>query len=253
MTSTSSDLDRYRDEFPDRPMRNEDTGSTVVPDAVAPDIPPAGPPPGGCGMIFRGCGCLLIVLLVAAIAVGVWVVYSWRSIAANVGHQIAVNAITAAELPEGDRRRILEWLDQIREDFAEGRIDVGQLGRMVEAIAEGWFVPLAMIAAADAKYVQTSGLDRDEKLAGRRTLERLAQAIVTQKIGPQDAETLLAPVLETKEVGTSTLKEKVTDAELREFLAGAKERVDAIGIPDQPFTVNVADEFDKAINQALGK
>lgn len=241
-TSTdSSDLDRYRDEFNAPRHRDEPPSSADE------------PPRSGCSQVAKGCGCVVLVLLLAALVGGVWIAMSWKRLAVGVGRRIAAEAIAAAPLPEADRRRILARLDQVGEDFAAGRIDVEQLGRIFEAIAEGPLMPLALVTAADAKYVQPSGLDLAEKRAGRRILERLARAVVTEKVEDADAEAIMRPVMTPNSDGGFTLKESLTDAELREFLAGAKAKVDELGIPDQGFEVNVAAELDRAIDTALGR
>lgn len=241
-TSTvSSELDRYRDAFDGQQHREEPPSSGHE------------PPPSGCSQVAKGCGCVAVVLLMAVVLGGIWVALSWKGLAVGVAKRIAAEVIDSAPLPEADRRQILERLDRIGNDFAAGRIDVEQMGRIFEAIAEGPLVPLALVTAADAKYVQPSGLDVAEKRAGRRILERLARGVITEKIEEADAKAIMMPVMKPDDEGGFTLKESLTDTELREFLAAAKSKVDDLGIPDEGFEVNIAAEFDRAIDKALGR
>ena len=241
-TSTiSSDLDRYRDAFDGQQQRDD-------PSAAGHE-----PPRSGCSQVAKGCGCVALVLLVAVVLGGVWVAVAWKGLAVGVAKRIAAEAIASAPLAEADRRQILERLDRVGNDFAAGRIDVEQMGRIFAAIAEGPLVPLALVTAADAKYVQPSGLDVAEKRAGRRILERLARGVITEKIEEADAKAIMVPVMKPDDEGGFTLKESLTDAELREFLAAAKAKVDDLGIPDQGFEVNIAAELDRAIDKALDR
>lgn len=240
-SAVSTDLDRFRNEFDAPQYRDE---------------PPAAghePPRSGCSQVAKGCGCVALVLLLVVVLGGIWVAMSWKRLAVGVGRRIAAEAIASAPLPEADRRQILEQLDRVGNDFVAGRIDIEQMGRIFEAIAEGPLVPLALVTAADAKYVQPSGLDGAEKRAGRRILERLARGVITEKLEEADAKAILTPVMKPDDEGSFTLKESLTDAELREFLAAAKAKVDELGIPDQPFDVNIAAELDRAIDKALGR
>lgn len=242
-TSTvSSDLDRYRDDFAE-PRRGDDETQQ-----------PEEPRRGGCSQVAKGCGCVLLVLLLAVIAGGVWLAMSWKRLAVNVGKQIAQQVVADAPLAEADRRRILAVVDKVGNDFATGRIDLEKMERIMEAIVEGPLLPLAMVVAADAKYLQPSGLERDEKLAGRRTIERLARAVVAEKIQGDEAEAIMRPVLQPDEDGDGwTLKERLSDDELRTFLRTAKAKVDELGIVDEPFDVDVAGELEKAIDKAVGR
>ena len=110
--------------------------------------------------------------------------------------------------------------------------------RITEAIVAGPLLPQAVVMAADAKYLQPSGLDGDEKLAGRRTIERLARAVVAEKIRGDEAEAIMRPVLEPDDDDDGDgwkFKERLTDDELRAFLQAAKAKVDTLGIVDEPF------------------
>lgn len=246
----ANDLDRYRDEFAPQPARaDNDKGEHV---AASHGVHAVRSPSSGCRSCLTGCGCAVIAFFLVVIALGVFVAYSWRWVAASVCRQVANQAIAAAPLPEADRQRITQRVDRMADDFAAGRITLEQLGRIVEEMTKGPLFALALIHAADLKYVQPSGLAPAEKRAARRTLERLARSLVEQKLRVQDTEALLKPIVTIDDDKDVTLKEIVTDAELREFLAGAKKKVDDLGIPDEPFALNVADAVDEAIDRALG-
>ena len=62
---------------------------------------------------------------------------------------------------------------------------------------------------------------------------------------------VMAPIAITTPDGKMTPKDNPTDDEVRQFLAAAKQKADEAGIPDEPFELDIAAEFDKAVDQAL--
>lgn len=214
--------------------------------------------PSGCGRVAKGCGCVVVVALLLVVMLGAWIAVSWRSWAAFAGRRAADAMLAAAPLADADRVRIRAAVDRLGDEFTAGRITVEQMGRVAEEVARGPLLPLAVLMAIDLKYLQPSGLPPEERTAGRRLLERAARGLTTGVIEPEVAADLLEPVVEpapdaADDVDSFALKEKLTDAELREFLRRVRERVDALGIPDEPFAVDVATEVEAAIHRALGR
>lgn len=214
---------------------------------------------GGCGQVAKGCGCAAFVALAVLLAFGIWISLSWKQWAVFLGRQMAEQAIAAAPMDPADRERILAALDTLGAEFAAGRISVEEMGDVLGGLVEGPVLPMAMVIAADAKYIRPSGLPADEKAAGRRTLERAARGVATELISKDDAAEIMKPVMEPDEADADDgaesyrLKEKLSDAELREFLAAAKARLDLAGVPDEAYAVDIAGEIEKAIAKARGK
>jgi hypothetical protein len=60
-------------------------------------------------------------------------------------------------------------------------------------------------------------------------------------------------VSEPNQNGQTRLKKVLTNEELKAFLDAAKKKADDANVADEAFTINFADEVDKAIDKALGR
>ncbi len=72
-----------------------------------------------------------------------------------------------------------------------------------------------------------------------------------QKIDPKVIDKVTQPISTTDASGHSQLKAKPTADELRQFLALTKDQADQANIPDEPFEVDVVEQFDQAVDKAL--
>ena len=57
----------------------------------------------------------------------------------------------------------------------------------------------------------------------------------------------------TNQKGEQELRETLTDEEVKKLLQTVKATSDAVGIPQENFEINPAEEFGKAIDKALGE
>lgn len=214
---------------------------------------PAPPQPSGCRNFAMGCGCAAGCLLLVAVGIGVWITMNWKNWAAELGKQVAADAVAKSSLPAEDKARVLNRINQLADDFKAGKVSTEQLGKVMEQIAQSPLLPLGLVMAADEKYVKPSGLTNEDKDAGRRTLQRLARGAFEKTIPEKDSQEVMKLVMEPQPGGGSgeRLKERLTDDELKAFLEKAKEKADAASVPDEPFEVNIADELEKAIDKVL--
>lgn len=214
---------------------------------------PAPPQPSGCRNFAMGCGCAAGCLLLVAVGIGVWIAMNWKNWAAELGKQVAADAVAKSSLPAEDKARVLNRINQLADDFKAGKVSTEQLGKVMEQIAQSPLLPLGLVMAADEKYVKPSGLTNEDKDAGRRTLQRLARGAFEKTIPEKDSQEVMKLVMEPQPGGGSgeRLKERLTDDELKAFLEKAKEKADAASVPDEPFEVNIADELEKAIDKVL--
>lgn len=209
--------------------------------------------PSGCRNFAMGCGCAAGCLLLVAVGIGVWISMNWKNWAADFGKQVAADAVAKSSLPEADKARIRNRINQLADDFKTGKVSTEQMGKVMEQIAQSPLLPLGLVMAADEKYVKPSGLTDEDKDAGRRTLQRLARGVFEKSIPDNDKQEVMKLVMEPQPGGGSgeRLKERLTDDELKAFLEKAKEKADAAAVPDEPFEVNIADEIEKAIDNVL--
>jgi hypothetical protein len=200
-------------------------------------------------------GCLIAagIFLLLLIGVGIWVAVSWKGWAAAATKAIATQAINDSQLPQEQKVRLIGRIDSLATDFESGKVSLEQVGKIFEEIAEGPLLPLGIVYAAEEKYIKPAAIPQEEKDAGVRTLQRLARGVFEKKIPKEKIEDVIVPISMPDADGDRQLKDSVTPEELRNFLARAKAEADAAAIPDEPFTVDVAAEVEKAIDKALGK
>lgn len=190
-------------------------------------------------------------MLLVAVGIGVWVSMNWKNWVADIGKQVAADAISKSSLPAEDKARILKRINELADDFKSGKVSTEQMGKVMEQIAQSPLLPLGLVMAADEKYVKPSGLTDEDKEAGRRTLQRLARGVFEKSIPQSGLQEVMKLAMEPQPGGGERIKERLTDDELKAFLEKAKEKADAASVPDEPFEVNIADELEKAIDKAL--
>jgi hypothetical protein len=209
------------------------------------------PPPSGCRNFAIGCGCAFGVLLLVVACIGVWIAMNWKIWVADGAKQVAADAVARSTLSADDKKRVLNRINQLADDFKDGQVSNQQLVQVMQAIAASPLLPLGLVMAADEKYLKPSGLSADDKEAGRRTLQRFARGAFEKSIADHDVQDAMKLLMEKQPDGSDQLKEHLTDPELAAFLAKAKDKADAANVPDEPFEVNIADELDKAIDKVL--
>lgn len=209
------------------------------------------PPASGCRNFAMGCGCAAGALLLVVVAIGIWVAMNWKTLTADFTKKIAADVVAQSSLTPEDKARVLKRINQLADDFKDGKISQEQLGKVIEEIAKSPLLPLSLLMMADEKYIKPSGLSSDDQEAGRRTLQRFARGAFEKNIADNDVKEVMKLLTERQADGGEKLKERLTDAELETFLAQAKVKADAANVPDEPFEVNIADELDKAIDKVL--
>ncbi len=224
---------------------DQDSLDTLRPDDLS------APPPSGCRNFAMGCGCALGCLLLVVAVIGTWVAMNWKTLVADGTKKVAADVVAKSTLDPDDKKRVLNRINQLADDFKDGRVSKEQLGKVMEEIAKSPLLPLGLLAIADEKYIKPSGLSGDEKEAGRRTLQRFARGTFEKRIADNDAKEVMKLLTDRQADGSEKLKERLTDPELTTFLAKAKEKADAAKVPDEAFDVNIADELDKAIDKVL--
>lgn len=207
------------------------------------------------GSAKKGCLIALAVFLVLVIGGGIFIAMSYKGWLATGMTAFTKQIVNDSNMPQDQKDRVVAKVASIGDDFKNGKITFAQLGQVMEAIAEGPILPLGMTAALESQYIKPSALTADEKTAATRTLERLARGIAEKKIKMDDVKLIVAPISQPSSGKEFRLKpaNQVTPDQLRAVLADAKKRADDAQVPDEPYTVNVADALDEAVKQALGK
>ena len=206
----------------------------------------------GCRNLLLGCGCLTAVGFVIAIVGSYWVVSNWRFLAAETGSLFIKRAIRELRIPAEQRQRIDRRLDQLAQQYADGDLSDEQLGQILKGISESPLLPAGSALVVERQYLDQSGLDTDEKEAARREIQRFAYGSLDESIPPDTVNAVLDTIRDRESPeGQRTFRQTLTDDELRGFVVAATEAADAAGVPTEVPEINFADEFDKAVDEAL--
>jgi hypothetical protein len=200
-------------------------------------------------------GCLvMMVLAVVAVAVLSYLVYTnGKAMAVNMARQSMIQAVNDSELEAADKREIIAQIDRVAEDYKAGKITLEQVAQIGQELAESPLLVIGMVHVIKQNYVVNSGLSQEEKDEANLTLQRAGRGLYEETISQGQVEEAAKPIMKTGPNGESQLKEKVTDQELREFLANLKQVVDEANIPEEEFKVEIGKEFRKAVDKVYAQ
>lgn len=251
------------DELPNRQFGNNSLLTEIEPMSEAPDSPansnfdqkaPASQQSGGSGVWkYLLIGCLGVVLFsVCGCGIGIWYIASngkmllFQTLRAPIAQMIE-----ASELTDEDKEIVLQQVDRLGDEWASGRISNEQLGNVMQKLAESPLIPIAMTTALKAKYISKSGLDEAEKAEASKTASRIARGLYEKTIKMEAVQPALAPAMEVGPDGKEKLKDKITDAELREVIESLRVLADDAGVPDENFEIEIGAEFKRVVDEGL--
>jgi hypothetical protein len=203
----------------------------------------------------RSClvGCLWTsaVLAVLVAVLGVWVGRNWRGWVSSFGSQAMKETIKAANIPQQEKDELGVEIDRVATAFSEGDLSGEQVVEIMNMIMQSPLAGAIAVAVADAQYFEVSGLSEDEKAAGRVTLQRFTLGAIDGRIPEAKRDDVLALVGDKDRRGNWQLRDRVSDEELRAFLAKAQSEADAAGIEAQPPAVDLSDELKRIVDAAM--
>ncbi len=207
----------------------------------------------GCAKVALGCGAIVFISLIAA-GIGLWwIATNAREIGADLAGTAMKEGLKELRLPADQQQRIFERIDEVAQRFKDEKITLEEVFEMFREISEGPLIPAGMALVVDRAYLEESGFDDEEKATARVTVQRFTHGTIREMIPQAEVETVLDAISTKNNNGERTFRHPVTDEELRTFIAAAKQAADDANVPEEVPKVNFADEFDKAIDEALGK
>jgi hypothetical protein len=203
-------------------------------------------------------GCLVVFGIFLCLCGGVaWFLHAnigrIRAFAADTAREAIVSGIRESNLDEQEKEAVVVQVDRLVERYKSGDITLEQLGRVMEELAQSPLMGVLVMVSVDAQYIQPSGLSADEKEQAQRTMQRVLRGFLEEKIRQEELEEAMDFVMDRREDGSRDMKDSVSDDDLRAFLSQLKERADAAEIPDEPFEVDISEEFGQAVERALAE
>jgi len=208
-------------------------------------------PMSGCAIVGIGCGVSLLLLIIIGAAGAWWLKNNIRQVGTDFAVSAMKDGLKELDVPEDQRARMHARIDEVGEKFKSGELDLDQVGKIGKAIAESPIMSAGMGLFFKRAYLQNSGLSDEEKEAAEVSVQRFARGVIDKDIPQEVSESCLDEISVKDADGKREFKEKVTDDELRSFLTAITKAADDAGVPADVPEINIADEFDKAIDQAL--
>ena len=171
----------------------------------------------------------------------------------EIARKAIVSVIESSELSDEDKEAVTAQVDRIVAAYESGEIDWEDVGRIMEQLAESPLLGLIIVYATDATYITPSGLTDEEKEEGRLTMQRVARGVFEETIDRDELESAMDYVSVEGSGGNRQFKDRVSDADLRQFLAECKRHADEAEVPLEPFELNIGEEFKRAVDEALGE
>jgi hypothetical protein len=200
-------------------------------------------------------GCLVIVVMAVVIA-GVtiyWLSQNWRGLTSDALTAIIGGAIDATELPDQEKQDIKAQVDRLARAFRDETISDEQMARIGQEIMESPLVTTIVVSTVDRAYFEKSGLSDEDQAEGKKTLQRFLRGTIDGTIDRDSMDATLAHVADRQPDGSWQLRNRVTDEQLRAFLAAAKTKADEADIPEEPPVFDPSDEVKRIIDEALNE
>ena len=197
----------------------------------------------------------LIAFCLIFVAVGVYAVNHYNVWIAH-GITAGMNAvINNSAIPEQEKAEVTQVISQLKEGYLAEEITMAELGLVLEAIGACPALPIGLVVQFEQSYVEPSGLNRDEKMAARLHLNRLARGLADGLIDWSVTEKILESISDPGADGNQKLRspDLVSDTEILEVLVTAREIADGAGISEEMIEVDISDEFKKSVEEALGR
>ncbi|MEO1535507.1 MAG: hypothetical protein AAFS11_08100 [Planctomycetota bacterium] len=226
---------------------------------------------GGAGKyIAVGCLAMVFVVLIALVIGGVFVANNWKSWAAPAITEIMANGIRDTDLTNEQKRELIARVEAMAGEFEAGTLTFEDLQKIGEALETSPLIAVGIVEAMNAVYIRPSDLPDEEKTEAVRLNQRLARGIFEDRITPEELEPVLQPLSSgdgvqitssdgsdgsTASFRINDLKdpEQITVEELREYMGNARSLLEMKAIADEPFEIDVIEEFDKVIEAAIGR
>ncbi len=206
---------------------------------------------GGCAQAAIGFGIFVVILLLIGLAGAYWVVQNARGIAANMVTPAIQQVVSQMKIPPAQEKQISRRINKLAEDFKNQEISVEQLTAILAGVGESAIAVGAMTLWFADEYIGKSGLTADEKADATLIAKRFANGLLDKKINGQKANEVMDMISDETPDGQTSIKQTLTDKELRDVLVKMKTDADAAGVPAEVPEINFAKEFDKVVDKVL--
>jgi hypothetical protein len=200
-----------------------------------------------------GCLAIMVVAMVLFAIVIYWVSQNWRGWTSEAGSHVVMQMVNESDLPQQEKAEIEVQVDRVADAIRDGDMSLEQMGEIFEKLTQSPVLTTIIVSTADARYINKSGLTEDEKAEARATVHRFVRGALDHQIDEASVEEALEHIGDRQPDGGWRLKDRVTDDELRAFLATAKAKADEVNISDEPELFDPSDEVKEIIDEVMNE
>lgn len=197
-------------------------------------------------------GIVFLVLILLCGGVITYVTLNARRLMAGWMRGPMVEAIKSTHLPEDQKTRLSDIINQVMDDFESGAISYTQVGELTQELAQGPFFSLIMVEMVKAKHLDMFELKEKERAEVTLTFDRFERGVQEGTIADKKVAAVLEKVSEKGDDDSPTLKDKLSEEDLNAFVTAMKEAADEAEIPMESYQVDFAGELQRVVDEVLG-
>jgi hypothetical protein len=178
----------------------------------------------GCAIVGIGCGVIVVLALIAAVIGGFWIANNGREFGTDLAVSAMKEGLNELEVPDEQRTRMHDRIDEVGEQFKEGKLEMQQVVAIFKKLSESPILPAGVSLFVKRVYIRDSGLDDAEKAAADIAIQRFSRGVIDKSIPEAKREAVLDMISTKRADGNREFKQKLTDDELPEGRHGSSRR-----------------------------
>lgn len=205
------------------------------------------------GNLLVGCLAVLGVIVVVAVVGGIIVAMNWKSWTAGAMNAGMKAVVAETKLPAEQAGRINIQIDQLTAAFENGDVTLQDLGLVIEALEDHPLLPVGVLEYIQYNSLKAPGLTDEERAAGMLATQRLQRAMIDGLMGLNDLDPILEPISQRDSDGDLQPIQNPTAPQVRLYIEAAGNKADELGVPNEPYDVDLAEQIERLINDTLGR
>ena len=130
----------------------------------------------GCAIAGIGCGIIVVLLLIASVVGAWWISKNARQLGTDIAVTAMKEGLKELDVPDDQRQRMHARIDEVGEQFKEGKLDLKQVGSIFGKLSKGPLMPAGISLFVKRVYIRDSGLDEAEQAAADLAINRPCNA-----------------------------------------------------------------------------
>lgn len=204
------------------------------------------------GLFLLGMSFMFFIAVLGIVGIS-YVASNLDKWVVGLGREAIVAVVNDSELPATEKTEVITQVDRIVTAYKDGKIQQADLERVFTGLQDSPALKALALYNIENEYLADSQLPAEEQAQARLTFQRALRAIYEGKISEDQFYAVLPEGKEgepIRPVSTNSTQNDATD-ELRETLVKLKVIADNADIPNEPFQLDISDELQKFVDQAL--